>query len=217
MWPARKCWCRKRERALRPEPRSTFATSSPPFGRCWSAAAFSASSATRACSRPKLKHSSTSSRWWRRSGRRQTPETARQLRSALLEACAIHEVAHLAAVALLDETVDVGLEAGEVLVEAACELQVLDDGAIEALAGNEERNARRIGREQHARDAALQLVDLDAIDLAMRHAGERVRRLHRRLHVRKIHLGGHARDVVGLVIVVDLLAQVAQADPLVLG
>ena len=42
-----------------------------------------------------------------------------------------------------------------------------------------------------------------------------IRWLHRRLHVGEIHLGGHARDVICLVHVVDLAAQVTQAHALV--
>jgi hypothetical protein len=97
----------------------------------------------------------------------------------------------------------------------ARELQVLDDRAVEALARDQQRNARRVRRQQHAGHAAFEVVDLDAVDLAVRHGGEGVGGLHRRLHVGQVHLGGHARHVVGLVDAVDLLAQVAQAEFLV--
>ena len=105
---------------------------------------------------------------------------------------------------------------GNCSLKLRANLQVLDDRPVEPLAGDQQRNARRIGRQQHAGDAAFELVDLDAVDLAVRHARERVGRLHRRLHVRQIHLGRHPRHVVRLVHVVDLLAQVAQAHALVL-
>jgi hypothetical protein len=39
--------------------------------------------------------------------------------------------------------VDVGVEAGEALVEVARELQVLDDVPVEPLARDQQRNARR--------------------------------------------------------------------------
>src|SRR5690606_23606793 len=50
------------------------------------------------------------------------------------------------------EAVDIGVEPREALVEGARELQVLHDGAVEPLAGNEERNPGRIGRDQHGGD-----------------------------------------------------------------
>ena len=101
---------------------------------------------------------------------------------------------------------DVGFKPRKLLIEVAGEFQVLDDRAVETLAGNQERNAGRIRRQQHARHASFQIVDVDAIDFAMRHARERVRRLHCGLQVGQIHLGRHARDVVRLVGIVDLLA-----------
>src|SRR5690606_6368979 len=86
---------------------------------------------------------------------------------------AIHVVA-LGAVraGVLGQAVDVRLETGEALVELAGELQVLHDGAVEAFARNQQRDAGRIRREQHAGDPAFELVDLDPLDLAVRHAGE---------------------------------------------
>src|ERR1043166_1091081 len=65
-------------------------------------------------------------------GRSGAGERAKQLDLAL--AHAVHEIAQLAAFLFLDETVDVGLEAGELLVEAPCELQELHDPAVEPLA-----------------------------------------------------------------------------------
>src|SRR2546426_12036678 len=63
---------------------------------------------------------------------------------------AIHEIALLADLGLFDQAMNVGVEAGEPLVEAARELEVFDDGPVEPFAGNEEGNPRRIRREQHA-------------------------------------------------------------------
>src|SRR6185437_12961001 len=54
---------------------------------------------------------------------------------------AVDEIALAPGDLLLDEAVNVGVEAGEALVEVARELQVLDDLTIEALAGNQQRNA----------------------------------------------------------------------------
>ncbi len=58
-------------------------------------------------------------------------------------------------------------------------------------------------------------VDGHALDLAVRHAREGVGRLQRRHHVAQVHLGGQARHVALAIGLVDLLAQVAQADALV--
>src|SRR5690606_7957611 len=109
------------------------------------------------------------------------------------------------------QPVDVRLEAGIALVELAGELQILHDGAVETLARDQQRNARRIRGKQYARDAALGLVDLDALDLAVRHAGEGVGRLERGHHVAEVHLGSQARHILVAIGFVYLLAQVAQA------
>src|ERR1700675_3479810 len=63
---------------------------------------------------------------------------------------AVDVVAKLPRVAGLDQAVDVGIESRELLVEVARELQELDDSAVEALAGNKERNPRGIRRKQTA-------------------------------------------------------------------
>jgi len=128
---------------------------------------------------------------------------------------AVDEVACAPADLLFDEPVDVGIEAREALVEIARELQIPDDLPVEALTGDQQRNSRRIRRQQHARDAPLEVVDLDALDLAMRHARERVGGPHRRLEVRKVHLGRQPADVIGAIDAVNAVAQVAQADLLV--
>src|SRR5487761_2049882 len=140
----------------------------------------------------------------------------RRHRSDYLRACdTVDEIALAAADILLDQAVDVGVEARKALVEIACELQVLDDLPVEALAGNQQRNPRRVRRQQHAGDAPLELVDLDAFDLAMRHPRERIGGPHRGLEIRQVHLGGHASDVVRLEDSMDAVAKVPQADLLV--
>ena len=56
----------------------------------------------------------------------------------------IHEIAHLSVGLILDQPVDVRLEPRKALIEIARVLQVADDGAVEALAGDQQWNARRI-------------------------------------------------------------------------
>lgn len=77
---------------------------------------------------------------WREAVLRETPIAVspvptcdgRQLRTSELDA--IHAVVRLALGVGLHQAVDFGFEAGEAGVEVAGELQVFDDGAIEALA-----------------------------------------------------------------------------------
>src|SRR6266446_439733 len=88
---------------------------------------------------------------------------------------AVDEITELPAIVLLDETMYVSVESGELLVEAARELQELHDGAVEPLAGNQQRDARRVRRQEDTRHAAFEPIDLDAVDLAVRHAGEGIR------------------------------------------
>ena len=64
---------------------------------------------------------------------------------------------------LFHKAVDIGFEAREFLIEIARKFQVIDNGLIEALAGNQQRDARRIGRDQRRGDATFELVDLDAV------------------------------------------------------
>src|SRR5690606_13378492 len=109
------------------------------------------------------------------------------------------------------QAVNIGFEARELVIELTGELEVVDDTLIEALAGNQQRNARRIRREQHAGDSSFELLDIDAFGLAVRHLGIGVRWLHGRHHVAEIDLGGQARQIVFAIGLVDLLAQVAQA------
>src|SRR6188508_2738017 len=70
---------------------------------------------------------------------------------------AVDEVALASADLLLDQAVDVRLEAREAIVEVARELQVLDDVPVEPLPGNQERNPGRVRRDQRAGDAALEV------------------------------------------------------------
>src|SRR4030095_7396853 len=87
---------------------------------------------------------------------------------------AVHEIAPRAGLFGLDEAVDVGVEARKLLVEGPRALEILDDREVESLTWDEPRNAGWVGRQQHARDATLEVVDLDALDLAVRHAREGV-------------------------------------------
>src|SRR5438045_3977775 len=68
----------------------------------------------------------------------------------LLRPYAVDVIAKLAGVAGLDQAVNVGIESRKLLVEVARELQELDDGAVKALARNQQWNARRIRRQQNA-------------------------------------------------------------------
>jgi len=54
---------------------------------------------------------------------------------------AINVIALLAIYFFLNQAMNVGFEAGEAFVEVAREFQVADDGFVEALAGDQERNA----------------------------------------------------------------------------
>src|SRR5262249_23445037 len=53
-------------------------------------------------------------------------------------------------------SVDDRLESGVGLVERFGEPQVADDGLVEALSRDEQRDARRVGREQHGGGGGLQ-------------------------------------------------------------
>ena len=106
----------------------------------------------------------------------------------------------------------IGVEARECGVELARETQVVDDLPVEALARNQQRNTGRVRRQQAGGDAAFQRVDRHALGLAVRDVGKGVAGLHGRLQVRQVHLGHQARDVALGVHLVDLLAQVAQAQ-----
>ncbi len=110
---------------------------------------------------------------------------------------------------------DVGLEARAELGELARELEVVHDLLVEHLAGNQQRNARRVRRDQAGGDAAFQVVDLHALGLALRDMGVGIAGLHGRREVREIHLGGQARDVVLGIQLVHMLAEVLQAHALV--
>ncbi|MFM2002639.1 MAG: hypothetical protein RI963_2065 [Planctomycetota bacterium] len=118
---------------------------------------------------------------------------------------------------LLDQPVDIGVKAGEFFVEASCEAKVLDDRLVEAFPGDEEWDAGGIGCKEDAGDPSFEVVDFDAIDFAADHHVVSVGRLHRRLRDRQVHFGRDPRDVVFAVGAVDLVAEVAEADVLVLG
>src|SRR5262249_47233021 len=117
--------------------------------------------------------------------RRDTARRSAVVRSAggapLARPHAVEGVAQLPPFVLLDEAVDVGIETRELLVEVSRELQELHDDAIEALTRDEERNPRWIRRQQDAGHASLELIDFDAVNLAMRDASDRIGGLHRRL------------------------------------
>ena len=105
---------------------------------------------------------------------------------------------------------DIGLKTGAAAVELTGELQVVHDFFVEHLTGDQQRNARRVRRDQTGGDAALEFVDRHALGGALRDVRKRVRWLHDRHQVAQVHLGGQARDVVLGVKRVHVLAQIAQ-------
>ena len=129
---------------------------------------------------------------------------------------AVHVVAAVDAALVFHQAMHVGGEAGEAGVELARELQVLHDLAVEALARDQQRDARRVRRQQRGGDAAFQLVDVHPLGLAVGDVGKGIAGLHRRLQVRQVHLGGQPRDVALGIGLVHGLAQVLQAHLLVL-
>ena len=64
-------------------------------------------------------------------------------------------VASRAAVAILHQGMNVGLEAGKLLVEIACEFQIADDGGVEAITRNQQLVARRISTDGGPRSPRL--------------------------------------------------------------
>src|SRR5215210_3355096 len=76
----------------------------------------------------------------------------------LLRSHAIYVVLELPLGLLHDEPMYVGLEAGELRIELPRELQIAHDRRVEAFSRDQQRNAGRIGRQQDARDAALELI-----------------------------------------------------------
>src|SRR5690606_35687870 len=68
------------------------------------------------------------------------------------------------------QAVHIGVEPREAFVEGAGELEVFHDGAVEPLAGDEERNAGRIRRDQHGGDPADEVVDRHPLHPAVREA-----------------------------------------------
>ncbi len=129
---------------------------------------------------------------------------------------AIGVVAHVAVVVLdFHQAVDVGLETRAELGELARELEVVHDLLVEDLARDQQRDARRVRRDQAGGDAAFQVIDLHALGLAVRDVRIGVAGLHRRRQVRQVHLGRQPRDVVLGVERMHVLAQVLQAHALV--
>ena len=110
----------------------------------------------------------------------------------------------------------VGFKTGIARVELARELQILDDNRVDSFAGNQQRNARRVRGQQHAGDAPVELVDRHAIDLAVSEFSERIGGTHGGFHGRNVHFRGQPRDVVIAIGGVNLRAQIAQADALIL-
>src|ERR1041385_4147669 len=106
-----------------------------------------------------------------------SPAAALSQRTSSSDTHAVDEIFHVPVHPLGDESMDIRRKTREAFVEVARELEVVDDRPVEALAWNEQRDPRRIRREQHARHTALEFVDRDAIDLAVRELRERVGRL----------------------------------------
>ena len=111
---------------------------------------------------------------------------------------------------------DIGIEAWELLVEHAGKPQVLHDRFVEAFAGDEQGDTGWVGGQQDGRRAAFELIDRNAIDFVVGHHGKGVGGFHRRLHRREVHLGRHASHIVGLVGVMDPLAEILESNPFVL-
>src|SRR5471032_3571911 len=68
---------------------------------------------------------------------------------------------------LSDQPVDIRMEAREAFVELTCETQIIDDRLVEPLARNQQRNARRVRRQQDAGHAPFEFIDRYPIDLPM--------------------------------------------------
>jgi hypothetical protein len=85
---------------------------------------------------------------------------------------------------------------GHSALNCARELEIVDDLLVEHLARDQQRDAGRVRRDQGRGDAAFQVVDLHPLGLAVGDVREGVARLHRRLQVAQVDLGGQPRDVV---------------------
>ena len=103
-------------------------------------------------------------------------------------------------------SVDDRLQPGVGLVECLGEAQVADDGLVEALSRDEQRDARRVGRDQHGGGTVLQVVDRDPVDLAAGQLGPGVGGEHLGHEFRGVHVRGEPGQVVRPVEVVDALA-----------
>ncbi len=115
----------------------------------------------------------------------------------------------------IHQAVDVSLEPGALAIELAGELQVINDLLVKHFAGDEQGNARWVGRHQAYGDAALQVINLHPIGQALRNVGVGIAGLHGRGQVAEVHIGGQACNVVLGVEGVEVLAQVGQAHALV--
>src|SRR5882672_3444514 len=119
----------------------------------------------------------------------------------------------LSAVRVLEaQTMDVRLEAGEMLVGVARVLEIVDDRVgLETLAGHDQRDARRVGHDHHRCDTGLEFLDGNRLHPSMNEAIVGVRRLHRRLGKLGVHRVHRVRGVVLAIALVQGLAQVAQS------
>src|SRR5262245_28062698 len=92
------------------------------------------------------------------------PEKLSTIIHVVRSAHAIQEVFSATVDLLLDQTVDVGPESREAGVELPSEAQVAHDRSVDTLARDQQRDARRVRRQQYRRHAALELVDRHAVD-----------------------------------------------------
>lgn len=133
-----------------------------------------------------------------------------------LDANAIDEVLRFAIDDLLDQTMNIGIEAWEFLVEHSSEPEVFDNRLVESFARDQEGDARRVGGQQDRGGPSFEVIDLNAIDFVVGHHRKGIRRFHRWLHRGQVHFGGDAGYVMSFVGIVNPLAQFLQADPFVL-
>src|SRR3569832_1270336 len=112
---------------------------------------------------------------------------------------AIDVIARLAIDHVFDQAVYVGLEARKLVIEFAGEMQKTDDGGIEALARDQQRNARRVRRAKHGSDAHYKHIELEPLALAVRHLVKSVLGLQHQHQNQKKQNKGQARHILGLV------------------
>src|ERR1700710_64756 len=68
---------------------------------------------------------------------------------------------------LPDQPVDIRMEAREAFVELTRKTQIIDDCLVEPLARNQQRNTRRIRRQQDAGHTPFEFINRHAINLPM--------------------------------------------------